>query len=166
VSHAVPCKRSRRAARHVCTQRGGDLPAVIDIAIPARLDAVPGVAGAIEQFMRKAGFPDQAILDIQLALEEAIANTVLHGYHGGPGTIALHGSIADNLLVVEIMDAAPPFDPLTVPDPDITSPLEERRVGGLGIYLIRKVTDMVTYGYDQGKNILVISKRKESPGDQ
>ena len=146
-------------------QWGVDLSAVIDLIIPARLDAVPGVAGAIEQFMKEAGFPNQAILDIQLALEEAIANTILHGYRGDPGTIILHGSITDNHLVVEITDTAPPFDPLTVPDPDLTSPLEERKEGGLGIYLIRQVTDTVTYRYEQGKNILILSKRKESPGD-
>ena len=146
-------------------QRGVNLSAVTDIAIPARLDAVPGVAGAIEQFMREAGFSDPAILDIQLALEEAITNTIRHGYRGDPGTITLRGRVSEGLLIVEITDNAPPFNPLTMPDPDITSPLEEREVGGLGIYLIRQVTDGVSYRFEQGKNILTISKRKESAGD-
>ena len=165
MSHAISCKRSKAAAQHVCMQRGVNLSAVTDIAIPARLDAVPGVAGAIEQFMREAGFSDQAILDIQLALEEAITNTIRHGYRGDPGTITLHGRVSEGLLIVEITDNAPPFNPLTMPDPDITSPLEEREVGGLGIYLIRQVTDAVAYRSEQGKNILTVSKRKESVKD-
>jgi len=165
VSHAVPCKRSRAAAQHVCMQRGVNLQIVTDIAIPARLDAVPGVAVAIEKFMRETGFPDPAILDIQLALEEAITNTIRHGYRGDPGTITLHGRVSEGLLVVEITDNAPQFNPLTMPDPDVTSSLDERRVGGLGIYLIRQVTDRVAYRFEQGKNILTISKRKESFGD-
>jgi anti-sigma regulatory factor (Ser/Thr protein kinase) len=110
--------------------------------------------------MRDAGFSDQQILDMQLAIEEAITNSITHGYHGSPGTITVHGEAGPDLLTVEITDYAPAFDPLTMPNPDVTSSLEERRTGGLGIYLIRRVTDTVAYRYEQGKNILTLTKRK------
>ncbi|MGB8308718.1 MAG: ATP-binding protein [Methanoregula sp.] len=137
------------------------LAATADMVIPARFDAMPAVAHEIEQFMQLAGFCDQAVLDIQLAVEEIITNIIRHGFCGSPGLISIH-SIADtDLLTVEIVDEAPPFNPLTVPDPDITSSIAERKTGGLGIYLVRQVTDTVTYRYEDEKNILIFTKKKQ-----
>jgi serine/threonine-protein kinase RsbW len=135
-----------------------------DIIIPARIESVPGVSLEIEQFMRVAGFSDKQILDMQLAIEEAVTNSIRHGYRGSPGLITIHTEDGPDALNVEITDHAPPFDPLAMPDPDITSSLEERRVGGLGIHLIRQVTDTVTYRYEQGKNILTLTKKKDTTG--
>ncbi|ABS55678.1 putative anti-sigma regulatory factor, serine/threonine protein kinase [Methanoregula boonei 6A8] len=137
------------------------MPALTEFVIPARLEAVPGVAVAIEEFMKGTGFSVQAILDIQLALEEVIANSVEHGYQGSEGEIAICCEFRDGVLTVEISDRAPAFNPLVVADPDITSPLEERKIGGLGIYLVRQVTDTVAYRYNEGKNILTLTKKKD-----
>jgi anti-sigma regulatory factor (Ser/Thr protein kinase) len=64
------------------------------------------------------------------------------------------------MVEVQIEDAAPPFDPLSLPEPDLTVDLEERQVGGLGIFLIRQVMDEIVYRHENGKNILVLVKRK------
>ena len=136
------------------------LSATSHIVIPAQLDAVPGVALEIEQFMKAAGFSDQQVLDMQLAVEEVITNTIRHGYCGSPGTITIHGKAGPDLLTVEITDHAPAFNPLCTPDPDITLSLEKRKTGGLGVYLIRRVTDTVEYRYEPGKNILTLTKKK------
>jgi anti-sigma regulatory factor (Ser/Thr protein kinase) len=129
--------------------------------IPARFDEVPAVAHEIEQFMQKAGFCDQAVFDIQLAIEEIVINIIRHGFCGNPGLISIHSIVDSDLLTVEIIDEAPPFNPLSVPDPDITSSLAERKTGGLGIYLVRQVTDTVTYRYENKKNILIFTKKKQ-----
>jgi|SRR5208282_5580006 anti-sigma regulatory factor (Ser/Thr protein kinase) len=129
--------------------------------IPARFDAVPAVAREIEQFMKGAGFSDPAVLDVQLAVEEIIANTIRHGFCGNPGSISIHSTAAPDGLTVEITDRAPPFNPLSVPSPDVTSSLAERKTGGLGIYLVRQVIDTVTYRYEDGKNILLLTKKKQ-----
>jgi serine/threonine-protein kinase RsbW len=111
--------------------------------------------------MRTAGFGDDQVLDMQLAIEEAITNTIQHGYRGNPGSVTIHTDVGPDLMIVEIADDAPGFDPLLVPKPDVTSALEDRDIGGLGVFLIRQVTDSVTYRYEQGKNVLTLMKKKQ-----
>jgi anti-sigma regulatory factor (Ser/Thr protein kinase) len=145
----------------VRAKREGEILAVItDFVIPARFEAIPDISLEIEHFMHNAGFSDQQVLDMQLAIEEAVTNTISHGYRGSTGSISIHCEAGDDRLTVMITDDAPAFDPLSVPDPDISSSIGERRTGGLGIYLIRRVTDAVEYRYEQGKNILVLIKKK------
>ena len=140
-------------------QEGMILAVITDLVVPARLDAIPEVSLEIERVMNSAGFSSEQIPDMQLAIEEAITNTICYGYNGGTGSISIHFDVGPDHMVVVITDNAPAFDPLSVPDPDISSSLEERRTGGLGIYLIRRVTDAVEYRYDQGKNILTLTKK-------
>ncbi len=63
-------------------------------------------------------------------------------------------------MIVEISDDAPAFDPLQVPEPDTSANLDDREIGGLGIFLIRKVTDSATYRYEKAKNILTLTKKR------
>ena len=111
--------------------------------------------------MKEAGFDLHDVLDIQLAIEESVTNTIRHGYCGTPGPIIIHGEAGPDMLIINITDQAPEFNPLCVPVPDTTSPLEERKIGGLGVHLIRQVTDSVSYQYQQGKNILTLIKKRK-----
>jgi len=114
----------------------------------------------LEQVMQACGFSCDAIQDLQLAVEEAVANTIVHGYRGGAGDVAITIHATEGAVEVRIEDRAPPFNPLSLPDPDRESGLDERRIGGLGIYLIRQVVDHVTYHFSGGKNVLTLVKRK------
>jgi serine/threonine-protein kinase RsbW len=136
------------------------MTASADLTIPAILDEIPGVSFTLEQCMRSAGSPDEHILDLQLAVEEAITNIIVHGYADTPGTIAICCRAGPDEVIVEISDTAPAFDPLRVPEPDTAADLEDREVGGLGIFLARKVTDAATYRYEQGQNILTLIKKR------
>jgi serine/threonine-protein kinase RsbW len=131
-----------------------------NIDIPAILDAIPGVSFELEQWLRLSGFSDEQTLDLQLAVEEVITNTILHGYAGTPGTIRICCRAGPDEVTVEISDDAPAFDPLQVPEPDTSANLDDREIGGLGILLIRKVTDNATYRYEKAKNILTLTKKK------
>jgi len=133
----------------------------LDFTIPARLDQIPDVALMIEKYMQTGGFSSHEILDIQLAIEETLTNIIDHGYRGKAGQVTFCGSIDTDLLTLEISDTSPEFNPLHVSDPDISAPLGDRKEGGLGVYLIRQVTDSVTYRYDNGKNILTVTKKKK-----
>jgi serine/threonine-protein kinase RsbW len=130
------------------------------IVIPALLDAIPGVSFELEQYLRSSGFSDEQILDLQLAVEEVITNTIMHGYAGTTGIIAICCRAGQDEVIVEISDDAPAFDPLQVPEPDTSADLDDREIGGLGIFLIRKVTDNATYRYDKAKNILTLTKKR------
>jgi anti-sigma regulatory factor (Ser/Thr protein kinase) len=131
----------------------------VSFEIPADLEQIQKVSEKIEQCMKTHGWGEDSILDVQLAVEEAVTNSILHGYDGTFGTIAIRIETSPHHIAVEIADDAPAFDPLSVPDPDIDADLEDRQIGGLGIFLIRRVMDEVSYRYENNKNILVMEKK-------
>lgn len=100
-----------------------------------------------------------AIADMLLAMNEATTNLVQHGYRGYPGTIEIEVGYEGDALVVCLRDWSPPFDPAQVADRDVTVPLEERPLGGLGITMMRRLADDLIYrqGPD-GANELILIK--------
>ena len=98
---------------------------------------------------------------IELSVEEAVENVVQYAYEGGIGWLEAGTSLDDQSLVltIELRDAGVPFNPLEKPDPDITLAATERPVGGLGIYLCKKMMDSISYRYEDGNNVLVMKKR-------
>jgi len=136
----------------------------LDVVIPSRLEEIPKISAELELCMQSMGFSDDQILDLQLAVEEAITNVIKHGYDGTSGTIAVRCTALDDEIAIEISDSAPAFDPLSVPEPDTSADIDQRGIGGLGIFLIRRVTDSATYRYEQEKNILTLTKKKGTPG--
>jgi serine/threonine-protein kinase RsbW len=115
-------------------------------------------------------FLEQAILtlagdeeiagDLVLAVNEAVTNSLLHGYNEQPGMVALSVEIIPPDLYVRLRDNAPPFDPTSVPPPDITLPLEDRPLGGLGVHMMRQLSDELSYRLTEtGENELTFIKR-------
>ena len=129
--------------------------------IDADILAIPKVSLALDQALRAHAFSEEEILDTQLAVEEAITNVIIHGYAGNTGKIVITCHTTRGLAEVQIEDAAPPFNPLSIPEPDITEDIEDRKIGGLGMFLIRQVMDDISYRYEAGNNILVLVKKKK-----
>lgn len=121
----------------------------------ARLDALPAAVEFAHAALRAAGVPLERIARCDLVLEELFRNSVLHGYGGDSGHSIWIG-IEDDFLWYE--DAAPAFDPLTaaLPDGGAVRPVEEQRVGGVGLMLIRQLPSQVAYSYRDGRNRIVI----------
>ncbi len=128
------------------------------LVIRADLKEVHRVSEAIENAMQSGGFPEEAILDLQLAAEESVVNTIVHGYRGTEGEVSVHIEVNSQSIRVRIEDHAPRFDPLSLPVPDMETDLAERPVGGLGIFLMRQMVDEAHYQYLDGKNILTLIK--------
>ena len=101
---------------------------------------------------------------IELSVEEAVDNVVQYAYEGGIGWLEAGTSLDDKSLVltIELRDAGVPFNPLEKDDPDITLSAKERPIGGLGIYLCKQMMDSISYRYEDGNNVLVMTKRVES----
>ena len=123
--------------------------------------------GAIRRFVRDTatalGGDCKAVDDMLQAVEEAAANIVVHGYRGQPGDIEVEVSLEKTVLVVRLRDRATLFDPTSIPPPDLTRPLEERRLGGLGVHLARHFTDSMTYRVtDDGRNELTLRRKISS----
>ena len=104
---------------------------------------------------------DDLRFKIELSVEEAVENVVQYAYEGGIGWLEAGTSLDDQSLVltIELRDAGVPFNPLEKADPDITLAATERPVGGLGIYLCKKMMDSISYRYEDGNNVLVMKKR-------
>lgn len=95
--------------------------------------------------------------EVNLAVEEVFANISHYAYQPGSGEVTIKVS-SEHMLMIEFVDAGIPFNPLEKDNPDITLSAEERENGGLGVFIIRKMMDNVTYRYENGKNILTLIK--------
>lgn len=115
----------------------------------------------VEGACRRAGADESVCFDMKLVVDEACSNLVQHGYRGRePGPIGVSFAVDGEEIVITITDRAPPFDPKDAPIPNLDAPASERRPGGLGWHLIRKLVDRIEYKADeQGGNRLTLVKR-------
>jgi serine/threonine-protein kinase RsbW len=134
----------------------------VSLTIPSDINEIPRVSSALEAVMSNHGFPEEDILDTQLAVEEAVTNIILHGYRDGSGEILVLCRASRGIVEIQLEDRAPAFNPLSLPEPDLAGDIEDRQIGGLGIFLVRRVMDEILYRYEDGKNILVLIKRKSA----
>jgi serine/threonine-protein kinase RsbW len=111
---------------------------------------------------RGDGFSEKEIYSIQLAVDEACTNVIEHAYGGeGDETLEISCVVSDEVITVTIRDWGKPFNPSNVPEPNLEEGLFERRIGGLGVYLMRKLMDTVSYiPSSESGNILTLTKRK------
>jgi anti-sigma regulatory factor (Ser/Thr protein kinase) len=135
--------------------------------LPAILESVPLAIDFVAQLARAAGLDDRALYALQLAVDEACANVVCHAYDCQlPGEMVISCSLEGPMFVIRLRDWGASFDPNGVPMPDVTAPLEERTLGGLGLYLMRHFMDVVEFDFDpQLGNQLTMKKRLRSTGD-
>lgn len=143
--------------------RGSQMEGAGVLTIRSDLGEIARVSSLLEELMAGQGFMADEILDTQLAVEEAITNIIVHGYRGGTGEIVIRCRATEEQVEVRVEDTAPAFDPLSLPEPDLTAAVEDRKIGGLGVFLIRQVMDGIAYRRENGKNILVLEKRRSSP---
>ena len=123
------------------------------------LRGISSAAARIDAFCAAHGLSPGIRFDVTLAVEELVTNTIGYGYDdGGEHSIDVVLRIEGDTLTVEIADDGRAFDPLQAPEPDLGAPLEERAVGGLGIYLVRKTMDGVAYRRQDGRNVVTLTK--------
>lgn len=129
--------------------------------ISADLAALPGTLDRVADALRRLDAPAKAVQEVELAVDEALTNIILHGYEGAGGEIVLSCERTKEGAVVEIRDAAQAFNPTSAPMPDLESGADERPIGGLGIHLMRRMTDAVLYERRDGENVLRLVKHFE-----
>ena len=129
--------------------------------MPAVLENVPLVIDCVTQLARTAGFDSRALYEIQLAVDEAFANVVHHAYQGAePGEIEISCLLDEDGLTVQVRDWGTGFDPDNVEEPDVEACLEDRTLGGLGLFLVKQVMDDVEFTCDEEVgNELSMTKR-------
>ncbi len=107
-----------------------------------------------------AGVEADTALAVRLAIEEAFTNIYKHGYAGGEGPVAVRVDVAPRQIVATLVDEAPAFDPTDAPAPDLDSPWDQRRAGGLGCHLLRQMMDEVKYARREHGNVLTLLKTR------
>lgn len=129
-----------------------------ELTIDSRLENLSVIADFLATSMTQLDIR-KGIYEVQLAVDEACTNIIHHAYSSERGTITISCELQDKDLVITIRDSGSPFDPSAVPPPDLRTNLEERRVGGLGIHLMRNIMDEVSYNFDSEKgNTLIMRK--------
>jgi serine/threonine-protein kinase RsbW len=128
---------------------------IAQLRLKTQLAELARLAGETSRLGAVYHLQDEVIAHLNLVLEEVVSNIIRHGYRGREdGEVSLAIRISPEAIAVTVEDQGMPFNPLGLPDPDLTVPLEEREVGGLGVYLVRKLTDELDYRSEGGRNIL------------
>ncbi len=122
----------------------------------AALDAVNEF---VEQLLEEADCSMKTTMQLMVALEEIFVNIAHYAYPEGNGKADISVFTDKTSVVLRFADKGTPFDPLAKADPDITLSAEERSIGGLGIFMVKKTMDNVTYEYTDGQNILMLFKK-------
>jgi len=123
---------------------------------PANVDKVPVVVEHVSGLAELAGVHPKRIMHLELAVEEAVMNICSYAYETPPGTVTVRVSSENERFMVQLIDEGVPFDPLALEEPDIKAELEDRKIGGLGVLLIRRVMDEVHYERKGLSNILTM----------
>lgn len=125
----------------------------------AELESLQVFRGFITECCGRNDIPNEVVLDLKLAVDEACTNIIEHGYKGmDPGSIILSFRIEPDRILVQITDFGHVFEPIMVPKPDVEAALEDRELGGLGLFLIYQTMDNINYQASQEGNTLTFTK--------
>jgi sigma-B regulation protein RsbU (phosphoserine phosphatase) len=128
-----------------------------ELRLEAKLENLEAVTAFVNSELEKRGYPSNLQNEIDIAVEEVFVNIANYAYEGGSGAVVISISATDR-ATIKFEDSGKPYNPLEQADPDLEKSPADREIGGLGIYLVKKIMDAVEYSRSEGKNILVISK--------
>ena len=131
-----------------------------ELNIAATVENIEAVTEFVNEQLEAIDCPMKAQVQIDVAIDELFGNIAHYAYNPEVGPATVRVEVEENPMAVKIsfIDNGVPYDPLAKDDPDITLSAEERKIGGLGIYMVKKTMDQISYEYKDGQNILKIKK--------
>ena len=131
-----------------------------ELTLAATVENLETVTEFVNAQLELLDCPIKAQMQIDIAIDELFGNIAHYAYNTevGSATVRVEVSEAPLAVIITFIDNGVPYDPLGKDDPDITLSAEEREIGGLGIYMVKKSMDEITYEYKDGQNILKIKK--------
>ena len=131
-----------------------------ELTLPAAKENIPAVIDFVNRELKSVGCPMKTEAQIDIAIDELYSNIANYGYDGENGRVLvrLETEIRPRAVTISFIDEGRPFNPLEREDPDVSLSARERKIGGLGIFMVKKSMDDVRYEYRDGKNILTIRK--------
>jgi len=127
--------------------------------IKAETDSLDKVTEFIDEQLEAADCSMKAQMQIELAVEEIFVNIAHYAYTPNIGMAGITVETQGDSVLITFEDSGVPYDPLAKEDPDVTLSAQDRSVGGLGIFMVKKSMDDVRYAYIDGKNILTLEKK-------
>jgi len=133
---------------------------VKELTIEAKIENIEAVTDFVNEQLEALDCPMKVQMQIDIAIDELFGNIAHYAYNPEIGKATVRVEVIEDPLAVTItfIDNGVPYDPLAKEDPDTTLSAEEREIGGLGIYMVKKSMDDITYEYKDGQNILAIKK--------
>ena len=140
--------------------------AAATLTVPAELVQLAEVRRFVRTAAAAAGASDEEVDDLVQAADECATNAIVHGYRGSAGSIEVQVADRGDGVAVSLRDAAPTFDPTGVPTPDVDAPLERRRPGGMGVHLMRELTDEFVHRplSPQGNEVTMVKRLGRETG--
>lgn len=131
-----------------------------ELTLAATIENIAAVTAFVDEQLEMLGCSMKAQMQIDIAIDELFGNIAHYAYNPDIGSATVQVEVMEDPLsvVITFVDDGVPFDPLAAADPDVTLSAQERQIGGLGIYMVKKSMDEITYEYKDGKNILSIKK--------
>lgn len=131
-----------------------------ELTIDATIENITQVTAFVDEQLEALDCPLKAQMQIDIAIDELFGNIAHYAYNPeiGPATVRVEVLQDPLAVVVSFIDNGIPYDPLANEDPDVALSAEDREIGGLGIYMVKKSMDEITYEYKDGQNILRIKK--------
>ena len=132
-----------------------------ELTVEAVLENVDTVTDFVDARLEELDCSMKVMAQINVAVDELFSNIARYAYHPEIGSATVRVDVTEDPLevVITFMDQGVPYDPLKREDPDVTLSVDERKIGGLGIFLVKKTMDDVKYEYRDGQNILKICKK-------
>lgn len=155
------CSEDTTGSSMITGNSGAEEESVKELTLEATLDNIPEVTAFVDNLLEKADCPMKAQIQIAVAIDELFSNIARYAYKGGTGkaTVRLEFEKQPRAVSITFIDHGIPYNPLKQKDPDITLDADERPIGGLGIFVVKKTMDDVQYEHRDGNNILRIKKR-------
>ena len=131
-----------------------------ELTLPADIDRLSEVLSFVEEQLEEIGCPMKAQMQVSVAVEEVYVNIASYAYAPGTGMATIRLALTEEQAVtITFIDSGMQYNPLAKADPDVTVPVEERSIGGLGIFLTKKVMDDLSYERLGDNNVLTLIKR-------
>lgn len=130
-----------------------------EITLKADINNIPQVTEFVECYLEENNVSPKVMIQFNIVIDELFSNICYYAYEN-LGDVKVSVDVTDNPKTVELVfcDWGVPYNPLSKDDPDVTLSAEERQIGGLGIFMVKKSMDQVIYAYEDGKNILKLVK--------
>ncbi len=130
------------------------------ITVEAKVEELNTVLSLVDGILEKHSCPMKTMTQIDIAVEEIFVNIANYAYAPGAGSADIEAGVSGDPaeFVITFYDRGKPYNPLAKEDPDVTLGVEERQIGGLGIFMVKKSMDKLEYDYKDGQNIFTIHK--------